>query len=339
MTRKEPEVVTATYRIVTPMFIGDAEQKATGISPASVKGALRFWWRALNWGQIRKKFGSNEEGLCELHKQEGALFGSAADKGPGQAMFMLRVKQPKTRNVNDWPTSDSPSVYLGMGLRGSGSKKNNNLQPHRQAIQEGGDFNVEITFKSGAESRKQELLDTLKAFGYFGGLGGRSRRGFGSVSLEVLGETKINFSSESEYKSAIKKLLSQYHLIDSPVSDLPYTAFSKNSRFGFMDKKSTGRNVHGAIGARFKNYRGQLSDLPGVEKRVFGMPYSGASRREMDARRSSPLFFHIHPVANEYIGCALFLPSLFHYEADLKNVDYDLIHEFMQEIGEVSFDG
>ncbi len=44
-----PEKITARYRITTPMFIGDAAQQASGISPAAVKGALRFWWRALNW--------------------------------------------------------------------------------------------------------------------------------------------------------------------------------------------------------------------------------------------------------------------------------------------------
>jgi hypothetical protein len=43
------KTLQATYRIVTPMFIGDAEQKATDLRPPSIKGALRFWWRALNW--------------------------------------------------------------------------------------------------------------------------------------------------------------------------------------------------------------------------------------------------------------------------------------------------
>lgn len=39
-----PDKIIACYRIVTPMFIGDAKQEATAISPQSVKGALRFWW-------------------------------------------------------------------------------------------------------------------------------------------------------------------------------------------------------------------------------------------------------------------------------------------------------
>lgn len=40
--------ITATFEIVTPMFLGDADQKATSIRPTAIKGALRFWWRALN---------------------------------------------------------------------------------------------------------------------------------------------------------------------------------------------------------------------------------------------------------------------------------------------------
>lgn len=42
LTFKEPLQIQARYRIVTPMFIGDANQDATDISPTAVKGALRF---------------------------------------------------------------------------------------------------------------------------------------------------------------------------------------------------------------------------------------------------------------------------------------------------------
>ena len=76
---KEPHVIRATYRIVTPMFIGDVEQHATGISPASVKGALRFWWRALNWGSIRTDTRSDEDALKALYASESDLFGSSAE--------------------------------------------------------------------------------------------------------------------------------------------------------------------------------------------------------------------------------------------------------------------
>jgi CRISPR-associated protein Cmr1 len=53
-------VVTARFQIVTPMFLGGAGQKAEGIRPPSVKGALRFWWRALNWGRFRQAPGADD---------------------------------------------------------------------------------------------------------------------------------------------------------------------------------------------------------------------------------------------------------------------------------------
>jgi CRISPR-associated protein Cmr1 len=46
------ETIEAVYRIVTPMFIGGADQKPNdGVRAPSFKGMLRFWWRALNWGR------------------------------------------------------------------------------------------------------------------------------------------------------------------------------------------------------------------------------------------------------------------------------------------------
>ncbi len=70
--------LTATYRIVTPLFLGGADQKATDIRPPSVKGALRFWWRALNWGRIRSECQNDADALCELNQHEADLFGAAA---------------------------------------------------------------------------------------------------------------------------------------------------------------------------------------------------------------------------------------------------------------------
>jgi CRISPR-associated protein Cmr1 len=96
------ETVTATYRIVTPMFIGGADQSpGDGIRPPSVKGALRFWWRALNWGRFRSEPGATDiSALKALHAEEAGLFGRAADtvKGNqigGQGCFLLTVRQDK----------------------------------------------------------------------------------------------------------------------------------------------------------------------------------------------------------------------------------------------------
>ena len=64
-----PTQTTLHYRIVTPMFLGGEAQQAdpTQFRNASFKGALRFWWRALNWGRMLKNAGQNEtEALKKL---------------------------------------------------------------------------------------------------------------------------------------------------------------------------------------------------------------------------------------------------------------------------------
>ncbi|HPU57120.1 MAG TPA: type III-B CRISPR module RAMP protein Cmr1, partial [Verrucomicrobiota bacterium] len=46
------KTLTATYRIVTPMFLGGANPESQAeLRISSIKGALRFWWRALMWGR------------------------------------------------------------------------------------------------------------------------------------------------------------------------------------------------------------------------------------------------------------------------------------------------
>ncbi|MDP8079316.1 type III-B CRISPR module RAMP protein Cmr1 [Phocoenobacter skyensis] len=87
-----PTTLTATYKIITPMFIGDAEQNASWISPMSFKGALRFWWRALAWGRVRSKpeYNSDELALKQLHHEEAELFGSSADNLDKKMIKILR---------------------------------------------------------------------------------------------------------------------------------------------------------------------------------------------------------------------------------------------------------
>ncbi|HID77150.1 MAG TPA: type III-B CRISPR module RAMP protein Cmr1, partial [Planctomycetaceae bacterium] len=46
-------VFEATYRIVTPMFCAGADEQRAELRLPSFKGALRFWWRSLMWGQVK----------------------------------------------------------------------------------------------------------------------------------------------------------------------------------------------------------------------------------------------------------------------------------------------
>ena len=333
---KEPHIIKATYRIVTPMFIGDAEQNATGISPQSVKGALRFWWRALMWGKIRAAIASDRVALQHLHTEEAKLFGSSAENGQAAA-FTLRVPDHKSISITratDWPNGgNDPSGYLGLGLWETGSHAKGNFQPHRQYIRENQKFAVElITTANVTTEQQQQLRDALTAWGLFGGLGSRARRAFGAIAIETLGTESFAFAQVGDYQKAVSKLLTNYRL--ASVKQPPFSAFSNAAQFSIGNQSdSDARRVHAALGTLFKNYRGlSTSPVRGSKKKVFGMPYAGGNKQEGEARRASPLLFHVHPIGTRFVGATLFLPALFHHDQALATVEYPLAKAFLQQL-------
>lgn len=60
----------ATFRVITPMFLGDVERRASRFSIAGFKGALRFWWRARAYPRLLQEHGSETRALAALAKRE-----------------------------------------------------------------------------------------------------------------------------------------------------------------------------------------------------------------------------------------------------------------------------
>jgi CRISPR-associated protein Cmr1 len=238
------------------MFIGDAEQTASGISPTSVKGALRFWWRALMWGKIRN--------LQELHKQESVLFGSSADKG-NAAVFTLQViseKLTKTSTGITHPefTKQPAARYLGYGLIEAFSSKPKNKEAGqlvRDCLNENQTFTVTLnSFNPINDSLKQSLI----LFGLIGGLGSRTRHGMGSITLETLHEkfpkqaeqqTWSAPKTSAEYAASIHRILSDL----TPITQPPFSAFSQETRIDLLEESTTPYNVLNAFGKKMLLYR------------------------------------------------------------------------------------
>ncbi|MDQ6950815.1 MAG: type III-B CRISPR module RAMP protein Cmr1, partial [Mariprofundales bacterium] len=173
--------IEATYRIVTPMFIGGADQSPSdGIRPPSFKGALRFWWRALHWGNFLQDASNDEaQALQTLHQKEAELFGSAAQmkngkQVGGQGSFLLKIEQAQHVQFDDkWPAAKplKGSGYLGIGLWESGSKDKDNFQAHRKSMASTTPFKVTLLLNQRASGNdKEQLCRSLKALGLFGGL-------------------------------------------------------------------------------------------------------------------------------------------------------------------------
>jgi CRISPR-associated protein Cmr1 len=224
------QTIEASFEIVTPMFIGGGDNDVE-LRPPSIKGALRFWWRALHWGQCLQAENNNESrALKLLHEREAELFGAAAKENTkrGQAAFLLKVK---TKNLEiltktqldadrnyQLTTHKWHSYLLGLGL----SQANHYLRP---AIVSGS-FTVKILCKKTSDS--EELKNLLLLWGLLGGLGSRQRKGFGSISITELkvGDNPVDLPKNRD--EVIAKLKS---LIDkSAINEPPFSAFSFKSK-------------------------------------------------------------------------------------------------------------
>lgn len=181
--------IKATYRVTTPMFLGGAEHQAELRAP-SIKGLLRYWWRALAWSRIQD--------VADLRRQESELFGSS-DENIGQSKVLLRLTAPQKAPVVMKPREvlkDGATVvgegarYLGYGVMEafSSTKKGTKAgQLTRPCFPVRFDLSVELLMKPtiSATQRKQ-IEESLIAVGLFGGLGSKSRKGYGSLSLQSL---------------------------------------------------------------------------------------------------------------------------------------------------------
>ena len=333
-----PTILTATYKIVTPMFIGDANQHADSLRPPAFKGAMRFWWRALNWNRILtsalnelKQEQASKQALKNLHKEESLLFGTAMDskdKTLGQSKFLLRIKQLHNYSKvsgNQWPkcsanNQSSGSQYLGFGL----FRMRNNEE--RNAFEESDKdaFTVELILRSTINAeQKQQLHDVLIAIGLFGGLGSRARHGFGSIALTTLDGENLNFDTNAAYEKRINSLLT----IKSKQDILPpYTAISYKTKFILGKPHENARKAHNTVGEYYQEFRERYNRF---ERKIFGLPLTKVS----EERRASPLFIHIHPIKNGgYISLLLLIPAVFHHQKSLDTTDYSLIHKFMNEV-------
>ncbi len=244
---KIENIIEAKFRIVTPMFLGGADQQAEDIRPSSVKGMLRFWWRALNWSRFRSVAGETDDSaLKELHDEEARLFGSAAnDKTGGQGVFLLSVRHASISLENVKVVPFTGESYLsGLGLK----------DRNRVVAKKENDFLIALRFRPSANLTKdiESVKEALRLFGLVGGLGSRSRRGFGSVVGLVKDGKEWRLPTEKEVESDCDWLKTK--LLGSTTS--PYSALDGSTLFyrsneDFGDVNRAMKNV-GELMSRYR---------------------------------------------------------------------------------------
>jgi len=231
----DPNMITQTrrYKLITPLFGGGVKpgeaDPITVVRASEVRGHLRFWWRATRGGQ----FGGDPD---KMRKAEEAIWGSAAGKDkPGPSIVNIRVydwiDRPKLASVSvqkkgktevvDVGDPSSPYSYVAFPLRKTPDKPAGHL---RQA---GIEFSVEIRLTrtqvavvlTRTESITLNLLDEVEAaiwaWETFGGIGARTRRGFGALHCLEMDDKPYQMPRSLDMNKWIENQL-EHHVTSGP---------------------------------------------------------------------------------------------------------------------------
>ncbi len=360
--------IEATYRIVTPMFCAGVDQKQAELRLPSFKGALRFWWRSLMWGKVRD--------VADLRRKEAELFGSS-DQKIGQSKVRMRFDGcPELEKIMQPPAVFENGRlagchYLGYGVMEAfaSKKKGTKAGQLTRAMIPGGTFTVQLRLGPKlSEDQQQQVQNALLLLGTVGGLGSKSRKGFGSLTLTSLSKDDTTIPLPGEPVARIK---SSHNALSANQPD--WTAWSKQTRLltvtcdgssavellnllgkeqvYFRSWGNQGRVIDRESERNFKQdhdlSKGMKVAIKHPRRIAFGLPHNygkGSSKavapasREID-RRASPLFLHVHQsTENESpVGVVAFLPSLFlpdgeKIQAFDKTVPLDTSGEFWNPI-------
>jgi CRISPR-associated protein Cmr1 len=172
------ETITLHLKLITPMFGGGYEPREVDtvnpIRAASIRGHLRFWWRAL--------YGGSHRNAAELLQAEEKLWGTM--ETPGQVGIRITTTSKPVVENSD-VSMGAPDAYALWPARATWG---DTPQPAAQRLQQ--DFTFQLTC-SYPKSLSEQVRQTLTAWVLFGGIGGRTRRGCGS--LTVLGNEAGRF--------------------------------------------------------------------------------------------------------------------------------------------------
>lgn len=240
---KSLKQVTACFSIVTPMYLGGANNRPDGIRPSSVFSVLRFWWRAIHWSTFMNENKSDTKAaLIALHKEEARIFGASAKEieedgkkkhSGGQGIFDFQVLNNPQLSIKQ----HNAVAYSGLAyLCGQGLNNRQYYAPLENA------FELILDFKPHATVDRDiaQVTKAIKAFGLLGGLGSRSRHGLGQVALTKLNDENFTLSLE-RYKALVVELLGKDCEINSQNLSLnsdplpPYTALTQHVRYSVSE--------------------------------------------------------------------------------------------------------
>lgn len=303
-------------KTVTPMFMAGAhnvlanhrrgiqEDYQADLHEASFRGALRYWYRAWQGAYV----GNNVDDL----KQAEAVFWGSTVTGSPLALEL---------DVHDWVTGSRPMLVHGANPR---------IYVNNTIVEADISF-IFRGYPQWGSGQKTALTNVVQLLCELGGVGKRSRRGFGSLRVVELDGVKQmpapnGLSKLAELKRLINGLTSP--TLNPGIAEADYPILHSNHckimfcKRAFQDTENGGNTVPGYIDAMKAcwNLMRQREDYR--DHWVFGN-----ANRDLDPPRlASPVRFNIVRSQSGYhILLTTFKTSI--------NLEWNIAQMYLEEMG------
>ena len=312
--KQNDKVITQVreYELITPMFGGGVApteaDPVTIIRATEIRGQLRFWWRACRSGQ----YGD----LTTMKQAEDKFWGSASTKqGGGTSQVDIQVlnisiggqQAPFTITANGRVRSEESVApgYAAFPLQSSDAERGANAPLKTVSVNVS--FTLTISFPTALRT---DIEAALWAWETFGGIGARTRRGFGALrlrSIDGVSNTDLPLPNAKQAESWIKNKLARFVSEGTPPAGVPHL-----SRTLQLKVTNSSQNVIAAWGALIRKLA-SFRQAPDGRHGRSDWPEPEAIRQITQRRYYK---YQARPHPRKFPRAAFGLPIIFHFKDD-----------------------
>lgn len=246
--------------VLTPMFLKGANRNYPELRAASLKGMLRYWWRAIN-GHLS---------LNDLRTQESLIFGSAGEEG--RSAVRLRMV---------------PLVI---------NREEVKLLPHKEfsfrrlSIFDNSTFKIKAALRTNINVENSIIFNEEKLNGLIllvsalSGLGQRNRRGYGSFMIRDEEGKLLTPNSLEEIYEKLSLFNANFNLSNSKItSNFNNTSYA----YPYIRRIEIGKPSNSPDLIR------RVSQLTSDLNSEFGRAYENSMGGVKSGRFASPMIFSV----------------------------------------------
>jgi len=312
------------YRLITPLFGGGVEpgkpDEEQPVSGKAVRGHLRFWWRATQGGLYPS--------VADLKRAEDECWGATNKPSPVDVLLVSFESETRKhafkgrwrrnqRGQPAWQVQSDDAVAPGYAAFPLRPKEDESRKPDASVsgretpwvdygpVLQGVTFTLKLRYPDGLQD---EVEAALWAWETFGGVGARTRRGFGALRLVEVDDAKqVIADARAHVLAGLGR-----HVVGGTWPDgIPHLSRS-------MQFKITGLPWQALI-KKLQDFRqdrnpGAAHNAPGRSRWPEPDAIRRISGRWSHKRGHNP----VHPVVNKFPRAVFGLPIIFHFKDGLK---------------------